>query len=155
MQPARKMIDHIQTEMKSRMEAKNLGPTDLERRAGLKQSVVRNILNGTSKNPGIESLTAIAKSLGCSLDELIGQEELQNIKRNKSDSPKSKEIVTWNAELYQDCTAKVEQHLQTKKRKPSGEQILFFIKEAYLYALKGKETQADIKFIEWLIDSYI
>lgn len=153
MQTARKLIDHIKTEMRSRMEEKNLGPSDLEKKAGLRESVVRNILNGNSKNPGIESLTAIARTLGCSVDDLVGKEELRALGNQKL-IPKPKDIVDWNPDLYQDCTKQVQNYIQNKSLKLNGEQILFFIKEVYLYSSKINNSKAELKFIEWLIDSY-
>ncbi|MGB4191891.1 MAG: helix-turn-helix domain-containing protein [Rickettsiales bacterium] len=153
MSAVKKIIDHIQAEMKTRMEEINIGPSDLEKKAGLKESVVRNILNGNSKNPGIESLMAIARTLGCSLDELVGKEELQNLSNQKL-APKQKAIVDWDPDLYQDATRQVQSYIHNKSLKLHGEQVLFFIKETYLYSSKTNNTKADSKFIEWLIDSY-
>ncbi len=153
MSTAKKLIDHIQTELRSRMEEKNLGPTDLEKKAGLRESVVRNILNGNSKNPGIESLTAIARTLGCSIDDLVGKEELQAL-NNQKPTPKQKVIVDWDPDLYQDATRQVQNYIHEKNLKLNGEQILFFIKETYLYASRRNDAKADPKFIDWLIDSY-
>ncbi len=159
MSTAKKLIETLQENLQTRMEDKELSPHELERKAGLKESAVRNILSGRSSNPGIESLTAIADMLDCSIDDLVGRTEARKLKSEQNSShTKPKEIVTWNADLYQSCVKAVEDYLASKNLasnlNPSGEQILFFVKEVYLYTQKGQANKPDQKFIEWLIDNY-
>ena len=156
MQVAKKIIDTLQNNLQTKMTERKISAAELGRNAGLNESAVRNILNGKSNNPGIESLSAIANSLGCSIDELVGQDELDKLKPASSDIPRSttREITIWDADLYQACTIAVESYLKDRSYKPNGEQILFFIKEAYLYAIKVNDSKPDTKFIHWLLDNY-
>ena len=34
------------------------------------------------------------------------------------------------------------------------EQILFFVKEAYIYSLEGRENKADTRFTKWIVDTH-
>lgn len=91
----KKLIESIQENLQTRMEDKDLSPHELERKAGLKESAVRNILSGRSSNPGIESLTAIADTLDCSIDDLVGKTEARKLKSEQnSNHTKPKEIIT-------------------------------------------------------------
>jgi transcriptional regulator with XRE-family HTH domain len=45
----------------------------LERRAGLKERAVASILDGTSRHPRIDTVAKIARALGSSVGELIGE----------------------------------------------------------------------------------
>lgn len=150
MQAAKNLIDNLQEQIESRMQEKNLNARELERRAGLKISAVRNILSGQSKNPGIEVIAAIAKLLNCSTDELLGLEQ----ERSKAESTKQKIITIWDYSLYENCLKEVNNYLSHKNVKPQAEQILFFIREAYIYSLEGKDKKADLRFIKWIIDSH-
>lgn len=148
MQAAKNLIENLQEQIESRMQDKNLNARELERRAGLKISAVRNILSGQSKNPGIEVIAAVAKLLNCSTDELLG------IEQSKSETPKQKIVSVWDYNLYENCLKEVHSYLQSKNLKPQAEQILFFIREAYIYSLEGKDKKADLRFIKWIIDSH-
>ena len=150
MQEARNLIENLQGQIETRMHERNLNARELERRAGLKISAVRNILSGQSKNPGIEVITAMAKILNCSTDELLGIEH----NKEKSEAPKPKVIDLWDYNLYENCLKETQNYLQSKDLKPQGEQILFFVREAYIYSLEGKDKKADLRFIKWIIDSH-
>lgn len=150
MQEARNLIGNLQDQIETRMYEKNLNARELERRAGLKISAVRNILSGQSKNPGIEVIAAMAKILNCSTDELLGIE----YKKDRSEAPKPKVIDAWDYDLYENCLKETQNYLQSKNLKPQGEQILFFIREAYTYSLEGQDKKADLRFIKWIIDSH-
>ena len=154
MQAERNLIEVIQEEIQVRMEDKNLTASELEKKAGLKMSAVRNILTGKSNNPGIEVLSAIARLLGCSVDELTGETKSQSYISTIADLNKTKLTHAWNLELYQDCLNSIQHQIQSKNFKPTMEQILFFVKEAYIYSLEGKENKADMRFTKWIVDTH-
>jgi transcriptional regulator with XRE-family HTH domain len=150
MQAEKNLIENLQEQIETRMYEKNLNARELERRAGLKISAVRNILSGNSKNPGMEVIAAIAKLLECSTDELIGIEN----KKSKAEAPKQKTIDVWDFSLYENCLKEVQDYLQSKNLKTQADQILFFVREAYIYSLEGRDKKADLRFIKWIIDSH-
>ena len=150
MQAAKNLIETLQEQIKTRMEDKKLTARDLERDAGLKISAVRNVLNGYSKNPGIEFIVAISKLLDCSVDELLGVES----KKGKSEASKQRTIDVWDFTLYENCLEEVQKYLHSESLKPQAEQILFFVREAYIYSIEGEGSKADLRFIKWIIDSH-
>lgn len=54
---------------------KGMSQVALSRLSGVKQSVISDIENGKTRNPGIETVLSLAKALGCSLNDLLGEEE--------------------------------------------------------------------------------
>jgi transcriptional regulator with XRE-family HTH domain len=67
----------IQTELRRRMEAIGHNQKSLARAAELNETAVRDILKGRSKYPRVDTLGAIAKVLGCTVNDLIGDTELR------------------------------------------------------------------------------
>jgi transcriptional regulator with XRE-family HTH domain len=67
----------IRDELRRRMEANEFNQKSLARAAQLNETAVRDILKGRSKNPRVDTLQAIAKVLGCTVNDLIGETGLQ------------------------------------------------------------------------------
>lgn len=157
MQTKAKFIDNLQTQIKTRVKDKELTIAELERMAGLKAGAILNIMNGRSNNPGIEFVATIAKTLNCSVDELINSTISADGNQEDTDhdeaSHDSKQVA-WDVDLYQDCTNKVLEHLKNKNITPDHEKVSSLIREVYLFAMEGNETKADPRFTKWLVDSY-
>lgn len=66
-------------QIKRRIEEKGLSVRALERHAGLGLHAVTNILSGRSKKPSADMLSAIAQALDCTVDELLGNKNIQPI----------------------------------------------------------------------------
>ncbi len=115
MKEAINLIENLQKQLQMRIADNNLNARELERRAGLKMSAVRNILSGSSKNPGIEVIVAIARILNCSTDELLGF----NQEKSKSEETKQKKIKLWDYALYKSCLKEVQNYLSFKNIEPS------------------------------------
>lgn len=69
------LADNVKTLMKE----KNLSVGEVCRRSGISESTLQRIRNGTTLDPGCETLSAIAKVLGVSSDELRGTEEIKTV----------------------------------------------------------------------------
>ena len=63
------LLDNIRYYLKSN----HMKIAELELKAGLKPSAVHNILKEKSRNPSFETVTAIARTLGCSTEALTSQ----------------------------------------------------------------------------------
>jgi len=63
-----------------RMRAKNLTIPLLEKKAGLTNHAVRNIVRGRSLKPNAETLNAIALALGCTIEDLLEKIEIPQTK---------------------------------------------------------------------------
>ena len=65
------MSTPIAKQIFTRMRAKNLTFYELQKKAGLKPHAVQNILRGKSQKPSAELLQAIARELGCTIEDLL------------------------------------------------------------------------------------
>ena len=59
------MQSGLQKRIKNYLDATGLSVSSLEKKAGLKTNVARNILTGQSKKPGAVTLQPIADVIGC------------------------------------------------------------------------------------------
>lgn len=154
------LIDNI----KKRLSSNDMSVSELERRAGLKQSSVQNILHGRSKNPSVETIRSIAHELNCSIEELIG-EISDNLRDQSVDGSRARvaqdidnDIEThkevWNANLYIQAIETVQAILDIKNAKLSKKQVLAAVDEVYRYSI-GSSDEIDRRFAEWIIDKVI
>jgi len=61
------VVADIARALRAEMEKQELGFNELARRAGLRPSLVHQVLTGTTPNPGILTVLAILEALGKSL----------------------------------------------------------------------------------------
>ncbi|MBW8308652.1 MAG: helix-turn-helix domain-containing protein [Candidatus Paracaedibacteraceae bacterium] len=146
------MDNQIAERLRSRIKSANLTPTDLERRAGLALASVRNILNGRSKNPTIETMRAIANTLGCTVDDLITEKETLVATTEKLQQD---EHHQWLKPLLLESIDFVDSYLENKKHPFSFEEAMFLVKEIYTFSLGTKDRSVDKRFAEWLINKNI
>lgn len=144
----------IASQIKERITQEGLTVYSLEKRAGLKPNAVHNILSGRSKKPSINIIQAIAKTLNCTVSDLIG-EGLTTIafqEENINTSNISSEYIK-NRELYIKCLFYFSSLLNKKKLWLPKTQLLDCIDEIYFYSLKkGLNKKIDPHFVQWLID---
>ena len=126
----------------------NMSPHVLGKKAGLAMSAIHKIIHGNVKNPTLETLLAIARVFGCSLDELIG---------NKSMAiPRTTEImistdVPWNNELMKPILRTSLDFIEQNSLSLSLQKTIHFILETYHYCLINKNSEFDNDFFEWHI----
>ncbi len=136
------MTTAIQVNIKRQLHAKNMSAAELERRTGIPHAVV-NILHGRSKNPSIRTAQAIAKELGCSVEDLFAEESHQ---------PKTAELNNiWNAQLYTEIFNAVMSCIKKLKLQPQPEILAAWLTEVYQYTLGSPDHRVDTRFIEWLL----
>lgn len=138
------MTTAIQVNIKRQLHAKNMTAAELERRTGIPHAVV-NILHGRSKNPSIRTAQAIAKELGCSVEDLFA-EETDQTKTAATESNND-----WNAQLYADVFNTVLACVNTLKLQPQPETVATWITEVYKYTLGSPDHKVDTRFVEWLL----
>lgn len=142
------IVKHIST----RMRAKNLSLSELEKEAGLKRNTVQNIMRGRSKRPSADIMQAVADVLGCSVKDLLTQEEV-SYEENLSQS--NKELLSHeyeHPELFSEIVVFVNTALKNKENKLTIEQFMSCIQEIYLHSLQKDPSQIDEEFAEWWID---
>jgi len=143
--------------IKEKMHEQGLSAHALEKRAGLKNSAVQNILYGRSKNPSIKILTAISQVLNCNISQLIGDESIGNLDEDNQmrGSQSSKLTVNedrpWHADLYISSFNLVSSLFRKNNTSFTKNKLLTIIDEVYLYSYKQNLNEPDKNFAEWLV----
>ena len=57
--------------LKKLMQDKKLTPADIEKRRGIPEQTVKNIINGKTGNPGIETLAPICEELEIPIEDVL------------------------------------------------------------------------------------
>lgn len=140
-------------QIKRRMIAKSLNIQSLEKKAGLKISAVRNILNGTSKKPNVFTLYAIAEALDCSILDLLGSGLSPNAPTSFNEGPNASK--KWDADLFAQIVNVVRKAYEERNGTLSSDKALSMIQEIYYYSLNKNEPQVDQNFSQWIIDKNI
>jgi hypothetical protein len=140
------MYDSLKRQIIGRAAGKFISIGALEKKAGLKRNVLRNILKGASKNPSISILLATASALECSILDLL----------EKNVAPEPKNISNhYNKDLLRDVFDTVLEVSEKKKIPLSSQDIFTILKEVYYYSINKNESKADKSFSEWFITEHI
>lgn len=128
----------------------NMSVTALERQAGVKPLLFRNLINGRSKNPSISTLIALARQIGCKIEDLLGEEfELQDDKAVKhTDLPET------NLRLLNDCLSALSEELLKLGKNVPVKKVFLYLEEVYLFSLKKGSLTPDLDFLDWIIHNY-
>lgn len=135
------MIDNLKRNIKTLLKHQNLSAYSLEKKAGLRPSAIQNILQGRSKNPGIDAVVAIATELGCTVEDLI---------RNKE--PVQTISETFDLALLDGIISILIPELQKTHREISLQSFIGLLKDVYLYTQKMPNQEINKAFIEWLVE---
>lgn len=146
-------MSSLKLKLKDLLHEKKISVAEIERKAGLKVSAVRNILSGQSKNPSAETLRAISRALGCSMEELMDEttEEVPvNMSANNADR---KAPVVTDFKFLQKTTDFVNRIVEDNYIDKNFTLIdmAHFYREIYLYSLKNSYPDIDEKFADWVI----
>lgn len=133
----------LQENIKKQLIEKNISAAELERRTGIPHAVV-NILHGRSKNPSIKTAQAIAKELGCSVEELIS--EVPSISSSTKNT-----VSTWDAAIYKQAFEAAYNCITQLQLQPAAAQLSECITEIYNYTIGGQSRNVDQRFVEWLL----
>lgn len=146
----------LRSNIKEQLSRKDMSVRELEKRSGLKYSVVQNILHGRSKNPTIKVVQLIAKELGCSIEDLIGASDKNglDLSNNPLDVKPSNKGSPWNKALFIDAVFTVEKLLEAQGVSFSKEDLMSCAEEIYQYSI-GFSDKADMKFAQWIIGKFL
>jgi len=146
------MSTQIAKQITTRMRAKNLSLSSLEKEAGLKPHAVQNILRGKSKRPSAAILKAVGDVLGCSVNDLLDQHEIYH---EEDLSQSKKELLSRKYEypdLFSEIVKFVNEALKHKDNALTIEQFMSCIEEIYLHSLQKDPSKIDKEFAEWWVD---
>ena len=150
------MENILQKNIKKQLKKQNLSIAELERRTGLRHAVI-NIIHGRSKNPGVHSTYAIAKGLGCSIEELLAEENLNIASKNAALDNATLIALTaieplWDPILGKEVMDAINEFLITHQLKVDINDVFKCIIEVYNYALENSNKQVDYQFANWMAE---
>ena len=147
------MHAYLQEQIRNRMTSKQLSIHALERKAGLKRSAVRNILQGLSKKPSAETLLSIAEALECSINDLVGPDYGGHL-INAYIKTQNKNTYPWNEQLYSEAVKMTSKCIQERTLELKLDQVVNLVNETYKYSLNKNSEKIDKDFTKWLVGKY-
>ncbi len=138
----------LQQRLLSYLEDLNISIDDLEKKAGLKKSSVKNIIYGYSKKPSAENIQAIARALSCTMEDLMDPISLKNATSYDSKN----KIHRLDIELYSKVSQAVINIIIKNNHIISLHRISYLIKESYTYIHNNNMNALDEHFINYLIN---
>lgn len=137
----------LKYEIEKRISKTECGVSEIERSAGLKPGTLRNILLGRSKNPTISVVVALAKTLGCTIEELVGIETRDDAiskEESKDNSPANIALLRQVSNYLFDNIAKIDPS-------PSLQEVKDYILDMYSYFNSTGKNEIDRNFCDWYI----
>ncbi|MCE2716098.1 MAG: helix-turn-helix domain-containing protein [Pseudomonadota bacterium] len=134
----------IAKKLRQVMDERHISIYALERTAGMKPSVVQNIIYGRSKNPGVDTIKTIAKALNCSVAELI---EETNDHLPLFAAP----LEPWNLSLFVESLKALELVIKEQSLTISQKDTFSLAQEIYKYAAHSPASTVDLTFVRWLL----
>lgn len=135
----------IKENLKNKMRESNLTTSKLSEKSGEKFTYIKSVLNGRTQNPGALSLLALAKSLNCSIEELITGDPSATTNEHKDLPIENYKLFLAGANMIADLIEKNNIVINQGK-------FISSCNEVYLYALKKKWTEIDSDFVEWYLE---
>jgi hypothetical protein len=141
--------DRLRNNISAYLSRAKLTIHSLEKKAALKTGSVQNIMNGRSKNPGIEAISRIAAAMDCTLEALVNG-TIEDIMREHptrifSIVPSSPNLsekdtidfakVDFDPVVYKDLTDYVSDNISKSGITISVQAAYYCIDEVYRYAL--------------------
>lgn len=142
------MESHVQKKLKDYLENTGISVAELERNAGLKINVARNILRGQSKRPTGATLQAIAAVMGCTVQDLLPERDESS--RGGKTLPERTRIVE-HPELLNEVFQCILRVTKDNNYKLTLQQTSLLLEEIYCYSIQRDPPQIDVNFIEWFI----
>lgn len=139
------MSESLKENLKTKLKEVGMSYSDLGEKSGVKFTAIKNILNGRTQNPGAISLLALAKSLNCSVEELITGDP-------SATTNKHKDLPIENYKLFLAGAEKIAEFIERNNIVINQGKFIFSINEIYQYALKKKWKNIDPDFVEWYLE---
>lgn len=132
------------------IDEKKISIYALERSAGMKPSIVQNIIYGRSKNPGIDTLKAIAKALNCHVSDLI-----EEMAEDNSSSLFQNSLEPWNLSCFVEVLKSLELICAERNLTISQKETFCLAQEIYQYTMHSPSKAVDPTFVRWLLDKKV
>ncbi len=138
------------TQIKKRLFEKGLSVRAAERLAGLGVHSLSNVLSGRSKKPSAELLTSVARVLGCSVNELLYDNETSQTINSLPPAPKL-ELLKNTALFHEIMEFLVKNHWEKVAPLPFHVVVSKSL-EIYEYSVSKNNGVFSQTFAEWIIE---
>lgn len=143
------MESYLQKRIRNYLDATGLSISALERKAGLKINVARNILRGQSKRPTAETLQAIANVMECTVQDLLGVQK--EVLPSQVKHPAESALFLEYPNILTDSLHCILKVIQENQYRLTVRQTLLLLEEVYAYTLKKKPPKVDPDFVKWFV----
>ena len=145
------MATALQRILQDYMDQHGLSVAAMEREAGLRLNVVRNILRGQSKRPTAETLQSLANLMGCTIQDLLSEEGNKVGTKTYGAS----ETVISDPKLLKEVLDVVFQVCDKKGAQLTMKQLSPVLDEIYTYSAQKSPPEVDKTFVEWYLNKVI
>ena len=132
----------------------NLTVPELERRAGIKPYSLRNIIQGKSTKPSVEIVFAIAKELGCTVEELLSSSISHKNNRNGYKSDEVSVSVFKHIKFNKNLLLEIHEFLNHKILNLGTinfYQYICALSDIYQYCFEQNDKLFDARYATWWI----
>ena len=147
-QKGKKMESFLQRRIKNYLDATGLSVSALERQAGLKINVARNILRGQSKKPTAETLQAIANVMECTVQDLLGVKK-EIFSSTTLKTPEDGSPLLEYPEIFAESVQRALEVVADNEYKLTVKQLLTLVEEVYAYSIKKNPPHVEMDFVKW------
>lgn len=137
---------NIKDTMKKKMREHDFSTSELSQTSGEKFTFIKSILNGRAQNPGAFAMLSLAKSLNCSIEELLTGNPSGTIITNK-------DYPIENYRLFLDSANKLAQLVQKNNLELAQNKFFKATNEVYEYAIRKKWVKIDPDFVDWYFEN--
>ncbi len=135
--------------IKKLADEKELSILGLEKKSGLKVNSVFNIVSGRSKKPSAETLLAISRVLGCTVEELFDEES------EEGQSGFVKETDILHPETFKDACLFVLDFYKKNKTPFTNKDFVEIVMQIYLYSIQNEHKTLDDRFTQWFLEKNV
>lgn len=143
------MESFLQRKLRNYLESTGLSVPALERKAGLKMNVARNILRGQSKKPTADTLQALANAMECEVSDLLGIKKesfTSEMKPADDGSP-----LMDRPQILQESLQSILKVINETESQVTLKQALQMLEEVYIYSVEIDSPQIDEHFVKWFV----
>lgn len=145
------MANALAKQIAARLRAKGISPDNLQGSLLRTVPAVRNIMRGKALRPSAVSLQAVADVLGCTVKDLLSDQNL--FKDDKEDfiTKKPQDIPIRQPELFLETVKVVNDKIKKMKLSLSTVQYFACIEDTYLHTVQEGETTPNQTYAEWFL----
>ena len=141
-------MNGLKERLKTLLKEHNLTASAAEKKAGLFQGAIWNIISGRYENPNIKTIMALSELFHCPVDNLFFDRPTTNDLFPQYIDPK-KFNIPLDQNLFNECRVAIREALG--QREVLASIFLKLLLEAYFYFL-GKKADPDPEFIQMIIN---